>query len=62
MHLFGHRGARHEAPENTLAGFAHLRQLGIHRVELDVRLSAAGIPVIIHDETVDRTTNRTWHV
>ncbi len=57
MKIMGHRGARHEAPENTLAGFAHLRQLGIHRVELDLQLSKDNQLIVIHDSTLDRTTS-----
>ncbi len=56
MLIIGHRGAMAEAPENTLAGFAHLRRLGIHRVELDLHLSASGELVVNHDDTADRTT------
>ena len=56
MILIGHRGARKEAPENTLAGFRHLRQLGINHVELDVRLSQDHKLVVLHDTTVNRTT------
>lgn len=56
MTIIGHRGARHEAPENTLLGFEHLRNLGINHVELDVRLSQDNILMVIHDATVDRTT------
>lgn len=54
--IIGHRGARGEAPENTLAGFEHLRKIGIHRVELDVRLSKDEQLVVLHDKTLDRTT------
>lgn len=57
MRIIGHRGARREAPENTLAGFQHLRALGVDHVELDVRLSRDNQLVVIHDTTVDRTTN-----
>lgn len=57
MRIIGHRGARREAPENTLAGFRHLRSLGIDHVELDVRLSRDNQLVVIHDTTVNRTTN-----
>lgn len=53
----GHRGARFEAPENTLAGFRYAVDLGLTAVELDVRLTADGEVVIMHDETVDRTTD-----
>lgn len=57
MILFGHRGARGEAPENTLAGFQYAQTLGIDAFELDVRLSADEQLVVMHDPTVDRTTN-----
>jgi glycerophosphoryl diester phosphodiesterase len=52
----GHRGASHVAPENTLASFEAARETGADGVELDVRLSADGEVVVIHDDTVDRTT------
>ena len=54
---FGHRGASYHAPENTLAAFRLARGLGADGVELDVQLSRDGIPVVMHDDTVDRTTN-----
>lgn len=57
MRIIGHRGARREAPENTLAGFRYLRSLGIDHVELDVRLSSDNQLVVIHDTSVNRTTN-----
>lgn len=57
MILIGHRGAKNEAPENTLAGFIHLKNLGIQNVEFDIRVSADQQLVIIHDETLDRTTH-----
>ncbi|MDE1462604.1 glycerophosphodiester phosphodiesterase [Spartinivicinus poritis] len=57
MKLIGHRGARDEAPENTIAGFRHAISLGIFDFELDLRLSKDGQLVVIHDATVDRTTN-----
>lgn len=56
-HVYGHRGAPADRPENTLAGFRRALELGIEGIELDVHLSADGVPVVIHDETVDRTTN-----
>lgn len=58
MQIIGHRGARNEAPENTLLGFKHLRSLGIHHVELDVRLSKDKQLVVLHDTTLDRTTDQ----
>lgn len=54
---FAHRGARARAPENTLAAFEAAVRLGADVIELDVRLSADGVPVVIHDDTVDRTTD-----
>lgn len=54
--IVGHRGARQEAPENTLEGFRLLRSLDIHHVELDLHLSKDNQLVVIHDKTVDRTT------
>jgi glycerophosphoryl diester phosphodiesterase len=56
MLLFGHRGARGEAPENTLPGFDHAIAAGAVAVELDVRLAVDGQLVVVHDATVDRTT------
>ena len=60
--LFGHRGARGEAPENTLAGFQHAYAAGVRAFELDVRLTADDRLAVIHDATVDRTTNATGPV
>lgn len=57
MILIGHRGARGEAPENTLAGFRYARQLYLEAVEFDIRMSSDGELVVINDETVDRTTS-----
>lgn len=55
--VIGHRGAAARAPENTLAGFRKARALGATWVEFDVMLSRDEVPVLIHDETVERTTN-----
>ncbi|WP_297792271.1 glycerophosphodiester phosphodiesterase [uncultured Marinobacter sp.] len=57
MIVYGHRGAKGEAPENTLAGFTHAYRHGIRHFELDLVLSKDGKPVIIHDLSVDRTTD-----
>lgn len=57
MFVFGHRGAKGEAPENTLAGFRHAVANDVPGVELDVRLSRDEQVVVIHDATVDRTTD-----
>lgn len=56
MRLIGHRGARGEAPENTLSGFRYLRQLGIKAVELDIQVSREGELVVIHDPFLERST------
>ena len=53
--IIGHRGASAIAPENTLAAFARALDDGADGIELDVRLSRDGIPVVIHDETLRRT-------
>lgn len=53
----GHRGACGEAPENTLASFELAQQQGAVMVELDVRLTRDGVPVVIHDYSLGRTTD-----
>jgi len=60
--VIGHRGASFDAPENTLAAFALARQLGADGVELDTSLTRDGVPVVIHNLTVDETTNGTGPV
>lgn len=55
--VMGHRGAAAYAPENTLPSFEEAKRLGVNWVEFDVKLSAEGIPIIFHDQTLDRTTN-----
>lgn len=62
MIIYGHRGAKGEAPENTLAGFIHTYRHGIRHFEMDVQLSRDGQPVLVHDLTVDRTTRETGKV
>src|SRR5262249_57618291 len=52
-----HRGAAGRAPENTRASFQLAWELGADMVELDVRLTADGHPVTLHDATLDRTTD-----
>ena len=51
-----------EAPENTMAAFRHAIEVGMRLVELDVQLSSDGEMVVIHDETLDRTTDGTGAV
>ena len=55
--VIGHRGAAAYAPENTLAGLRKAKALGCHWVEFDVRLTADGQPVLLHDNWLERTTN-----
>ncbi|HUH98615.1 MAG TPA: glycerophosphodiester phosphodiesterase family protein [Anaerolineales bacterium] len=55
--IFAHRGASAQAPENTLASFELACSQGADVIELDAQLSADGEVVVIHDPTVDRTTN-----
>ena len=52
-----HRGASAVAPPNTLAAFSKAAELGADGIEFDVHLSADGVPVVIHDFTVDATTD-----
>lgn len=60
--LIGHRGAKESAPENTLASIREAARQGARWVELDVMLSRDQRPVIIHDDTLDRTTSGTGPV
>lgn len=60
--IIAHRGASADAPENTIAAFALAAEQGAHGIEFDVRLSADGNIVIMHDDTVERTTNGTGRV
>jgi glycerophosphoryl diester phosphodiesterase len=55
--IFAHRGARGHAPENTLLAFALAFDLGADAIEFDVQRSSDGKLVVIHDDTLDRTTN-----
>ncbi|WP_298040257.1 glycerophosphodiester phosphodiesterase family protein [uncultured Microbacterium sp.] len=60
--VIAHRGDSDEAPENTIPAFASTSAAGASHLELDIRLSADGIPMVIHDATVDRTTDGTGAV
>ncbi len=55
--ILAHRGSSGHYPENTMLAFKKAYESGADGVELDVQLSKDGVPVIIHDSTVDRTTN-----
>ncbi len=57
VNILGHRGASADAPENTLRSFQLALKMGAAGVELDVRLTKDRRLAVIHDETVDRTTN-----
>jgi glycerophosphoryl diester phosphodiesterase len=60
--VLGHRGARDMAPENTLAAFQAALDVGADGFELDVTRCATGEIMVIHDDTVDRTTNGSGRV
>jgi glycerophosphoryl diester phosphodiesterase len=55
--VVAHRGLAPGYPENTLLAFRHALSLGVDFIEMDLRMTKDGIPVIIHDDTVDRTTD-----
>lgn len=57
--LLGHRGAAALAPENTLASIRAAADAGARWVEIDAKLAKDGVPVLIHDAELDRTTNAT---
>jgi len=60
--VIGHRGACALAPENTIASFKLAVEHGADFIELDAKLSSDGVVMVIHDPTVDRTTNGTGTV
>jgi len=60
--LYGHRGARKYAPENTLPSFQKAVEQGADGFELDTMLTADGVPVVIHDRALGRTTDGTGFV
>jgi glycerophosphoryl diester phosphodiesterase len=55
--VIAHRGGGALAPENTLAGLRQAKALGFGAVEFDVMLSGDGVPILMHDEALERTTN-----
>jgi len=61
--VIGHRGYNVIAPENTLPSFEMALKAGADLVELDYHHSRDGVPVVMHDFTLDRTTDATnhWH-
>jgi glycerophosphoryl diester phosphodiesterase len=60
--VVAHRGASTRAPENTMESFRLGIEAGADAIELDVHLTADGQLAVIHDETLDRTTDRTGSV
>jgi glycerophosphoryl diester phosphodiesterase len=60
--VFAHRGAKSVAPENTLPAFQRALEMGVDGIELDVQCTRDGEMVVIHDFTVDHTTNGTGKV
>ena len=56
--VFAHRGGALLAPENTMTALDNGLSLGADGLEIDVQLSRDGVPVVIHDRTLDRTTDR----
>ena len=57
VEVIAHRGASGTCPENTLAAFRRAETLGAHMIELDVQLTRDGEVVVMHDDTLDRTTD-----
>ncbi len=60
--IIAHRGARREAPENTLAAFQRAIDLGAHGIELDVLLTSDRVPVVTHDDDLSRLTQYRGYV
>jgi glycerophosphoryl diester phosphodiesterase len=62
MLIYAHRGASAIHPENTLRAFRHALAIGVDGIELDVHATADGVPVVIHDRGVERTTHGAGYV
>jgi len=67
VQIVAHRGVSAEEPENTMRSFRRAAEVGCDLIEFDVHMSRDGVPVVIHDETLERTTDgsglvaeRTW--
>jgi len=58
----GHRGCSADAPENTIAAFELAASHGAHAIEFDLEFTKDGHPVLMHDDTLDRTTNVTGRI
>lgn len=57
VQIFAHRGAKRAAPENTLPAFQKALEMGVDGIELDVQCSKDGVLVVMHNFTVNETTN-----
>lgn len=55
--VIAHRGARASAPENTIAALRRAQEEGAPWIEVDVKLTRDGVPILMHDDTLDRTTS-----
>ena len=55
--LIGHRGVKDLCPENTLESIARAFEIGLNFVEIDVKISRDKVPILLHDDSLDRTTN-----
>jgi len=62
MKVIAHRGFSEQRPENTFTSFDYALSSGVNSIELDVRLTADQVLVVIHDDTVDRTTDGSGRV
>lgn len=62
MKVFGHRGFSGEYPENTMLAYKKAVEAGCDGIELDVQLTRDLVPVLIHDESVDRTSNGSGYI
>ncbi|WP_342422599.1 glycerophosphodiester phosphodiesterase family protein [Paenibacillus sp. FSL E2-0178] len=62
VYTIAHRGASGYAPENTIPAFELAREMDADSIELDIHLTKDQIPVVIHDDTVNRTTNSKGYV
>ena len=55
--LIGHRGVKDLCPENTIESISTAFDIGLTYVEIDVKISKDQVPILLHDDTLDRTTN-----
>ncbi|XP_019615667.1 PREDICTED: glycerophosphodiester phosphodiesterase 1-like [Branchiostoma belcheri] len=60
--VVGHRGASRQAPENTIAAIRTAKKNGADSVEFDLEYTKDGVPILLHDDTVDRTTDGTGNI